>query len=156
MKAKTEVGRRRRRRRKGWRRRHGIFLRILGGYSIVLMCDAWCRATYKYQPPDNFTPLSSDSLSNSNPFSTVNLNGKELWFITTPVGAPLTKIRTINATDVKEGNPVLETKSGRGYCLKPDWDAEEEGVVIMVPNSEGVYREGIRTSPRVLEDGVLT
>ncbi|KAF8250169.1 hypothetical protein K440DRAFT_659625 [Wilcoxina mikolae CBS 423.85] len=95
---------------------------------------------YKYQPPENFTPLLSDSLSNRNPFSAANLSGKELWLITAPVGAPLTKIHSINPTDIAEGNPVLETKSGRSYCLKPNGDVEEEGAVIMVPNSEGVYR----------------
>jgi hypothetical protein len=84
-------------------------------------------------------------LRDSNPFSAANLKGKELWFITAPANAPLTKLPAIAPIDVAEGNPVLETKTGRSYCLKEDVDALDgsAGVSILFPDSKGLYRAGI-------------
>jgi len=107
---------------------------------------AYRDKTYRYQPPEDFTPLSSDDAArDSNPFSAANLKGKQLWFFTAPATAPLSKLPSFSAADVAKGNAVLETKGGRGYCLKADEDVLEAdaGVSIMAPDHKGVYRAGM-------------
>ncbi|KAA8906537.1 DNA-directed RNA polymerase I subunit RPA34.5-domain-containing protein [Sphaerosporella brunnea] len=96
--------------------------------------------TYRYQPPQNFTALSAaDSLRDSNPFSAANLKGKQLWFITAPANAPISRLPAFSPVDVAEGNPVMEIK-GRSFCLNEDTEALDGSVKIMFPDSKGVYR----------------
>ncbi|KAL7269236.1 hypothetical protein RUND412_008110 [Rhizina undulata] len=100
-----------------------------------------------YKPPPSFKIIPPSSSITSNPFSAKNLEGKELWFITAPSAAPLSKIEEINPVDVEEGNPILEAKNGRRYCLQSkgkceDGDDEEStaGISIAVPDGKGGYR----------------
>ncbi|CCX09797.1 DNA-directed RNA polymerase I subunit RPA34.5-domain-containing protein [Pyronema domesticum] len=96
------------------------------------------EVVYKYKAPIGFDPLSKDKSLKTSPFTAANLKGKEIWLISAPAGAPLTKLAKISAQDVAEGNPVLETKGGRSYLLK----SEEEGAeVVMVPGADGFYRQ---------------
>lgn len=46
----------------------------------------------------------------------------------------------------------METKSGRGYCLKTDDESLDDSAraTIMVPDSKGVYRAGMKPSAQVL------
>lgn len=100
-----------------------------------------------YEPPRDFTALPSGPLPDSHPFSARNLQGKELWFFTAPIHAPVSKLRDISVQDILDGAPILETTSGRRYCLKADDDAGEEGLAVMAPGSDGLYRAGTRADP---------
>lgn len=125
------------------------------GWGATADC-AYRDKTYRYQPPEDFTPLSSDDAArDSDPFSAANLKGKQLWFFTAPANAPLSKLPSFSAADVAKGNAVLETKGGRAYYLKADEDVLEAGagVSIMAPDHKGVYRAGLRQLGRLLESG---
>ena len=105
----------------------------------------FCRTTYIYHPPQDFSELAPSLAPKSNPFSAANLKGKQLWFITAPADAPLPKLASVAAEDVTQGAAVMETKSGRKFSFKVDEDALEEAtrVSVLAPDAKGVYREGI-------------
>lgn len=62
----------------------------------------------------------------------------------------MSRLRDISAQDILDGAPILETTSGRRYCLKTDDDVGEEGMAVMTPGSDGLYRAGTRALPLVL------
>ncbi|KAI5817029.1 DNA-directed RNA polymerase I subunit RPA34.5-domain-containing protein [Pyronema omphalodes] len=96
------------------------------------------KAVYKFKAPIGFDPLSKDKSLKTNPFTAANLKGKEIWLISAPAEAPLTKLAKIVAQDVAEGNPVMQTKGGRSYLLKNEEEGEK---VVMVPGADGFYRQ---------------
>lgn len=105
------------------------------------------QSKFVYAPPARFTLVTaSGSTSHSNPFSDRNLAGKELWFITAPIAAPLSKLTVVNMADMAAGVPTLQTASGNQYCMRSNDDAEEvgeaEGVELAVHDGRGGYRIG--------------
>ncbi|KAI5842468.1 DNA-directed RNA polymerase I subunit RPA34.5-domain-containing protein [Morchella snyderi] len=105
------------------------------------------KGSYKYAPPPEFKLVppgggGGGGGGGSNPFSAANLNGKELWLITAPLAAPLSKVDRISPADIAEGLPVLMTGSGRSYCLRTKEEGEEEGgeVGLFVPDGRGGYK----------------
>ncbi|KAH0609443.1 uncharacterized protein H6S33_012929 [Morchella sextelata] len=97
------------------------------------------KGSYKYAPPPEFKLVPPGG--GSNPFSAANLNGKELWFITAPLAAPLSKVDRISPADIAEGLPVLMTGSGRSYCLRTKEEEEGGGEVgLFVADGRGGYK----------------
>lgn len=102
-----------------------------------------------FTPPESFAQLSADSLPDTNPFSAKNLAGKELWFITAPASAPMTKLASVNPVDLAEGKPVLSTKSGRNFAMKPDEeDSDFSELHVLVANKDAQYAPGKFTACR--------
>lgn len=105
------------------------------------------QTKFVYVPPERFTLVTASSTDDrSNPFSDRNLAGKELWFITAPIAAPLSKLTAVNLADVAAGVPTMQTGSGKQYCMRSN-DAEEEeaaaeGVELAVHDGRGGYRIG--------------
>ncbi|KAI5806324.1 DNA-directed RNA polymerase I subunit RPA34.5-domain-containing protein [Geopyxis carbonaria] len=98
-------------------------------------------ASAAYKTPDTFHPPSRDSLlpPSTNPFSAKNLAGKELWLFTAPAAMPLHKLPSLIPASLVSGAPVVETKAGRGFCLKEDQEAV--GMVdLLTPDGDGLYR----------------
>lgn len=107
------------------------------------------KGSYKYAPPPSFKLVSASASGTANPFSAANLNGKELWFITAPLAAPLSKVDRISPADIAEGLPVLMTSSGRSYCLRSKDDEDEgagEEVDLFVAQGGGYRLAGKKIS----------
>lgn len=100
--------------------------------------------THIYAPPPHFTLAPVPTDGRSNPFSDRNLAGKELWFITAPVAAPLSKLAVVNLADIAASAPVMQTGSGKQYCIRSHDAVEEEieGVELAVHDGRGGYRIG--------------
>ncbi|CUS12266.1 unnamed protein product [Tuber aestivum] len=94
----------------------------------------------EYCPPTNFLRLPPPSPSGRNPFSSKNLAGKELWLISAPASAPLSKLGSVNAADVLENARVLGTSSGRMFSVRET--DEGAGVQVLVPDGRGGYLFG--------------
>lgn len=86
-------------------------------------------ASYAYTPPPQFSLVPPSTDIRSNPFSARNLAGKELWLIAAPLAAPLSKLGVLNLADVAAGAPMLQTGSGRQYCMRAQ-DAEDLDVAV--------------------------
>lgn len=86
-------------------------------------------ASYTYTPPPQFSLVPPSTDIRSNPFSARNLAGKELWLIAAPLAAPLSKMGVLNLADVAAGAPMLQTGSGRQYCMRAQ-DAEDLDVAV--------------------------
>lgn len=100
--------------------------------------------THTYAPPPHFTLAPVPTDGRSNPFSDRNLAGKELWFITAPIAAPLSKLAVVNLADIAASAPVMQTGSGKQYCIRSHDAVEEEieGVELAVHDGRGGYRIG--------------
>ncbi|KAG0633029.1 DNA-directed RNA polymerase I subunit RPA34.5-domain-containing protein [Tuber brumale] len=94
----------------------------------------------EYHPPVDFVRLPPPVPSSRNPFSSKNLAGKELWLISAPVSAPLSKLGSVNAADVLDNAQVLGTSSGRMFSVRET--DEGAGVQVLVPNGRGGYLLG--------------
>ncbi|PUU83556.1 DNA-directed RNA polymerase I subunit RPA34.5-domain-containing protein [Tuber borchii] len=94
-------------------------------------------------PPTDFLRLPSPPSSSGNPFSPKNLAGKELWLISAPSSAPLSKLRSVNAADVLDNAQVLGTSSGRRFSVRET--DEGAGVQVLVPDGRGGYLLGGRS-----------
>lgn len=91
----------------------------------------------EYHPPTDFLRLPSPPPSSGNPFSSKNLAGKELWLISAPASAPLSKLGSVNAADVRDNAQVLGTSSGRMFSVRET--DEGAGVQVLVPDGRGGY-----------------
>lgn len=91
---------------------------------------------YSYAPPPQFSLVPPSTSTRSNPFSAHNLAGKELWLISAPLAAPLSKLTVLNLADVAAGAPTLQTGSGKQYCLRTQ---DAESVEVAVHDGHGGY-----------------
>lgn len=110
------------------------------------------QTKFVYVPPEHFKLVTASSTDDrSNPFSDRNLAGKELWFITAPVAAPLSKLTVVNLADIAAGVPTLQTGSGKQYCMRSNNVEEEEaeGIELALHDGRSGYRIG-RIVPRPL------
>ena len=94
----------------------------------------------EYYPPSDFLRPPQPSPSSQNPFSSKNLAGKELWLISAPASAPLSKLGSVNAADVLDNAQVLGTSSGRMFSVRET--DEGAGVQVLVPDGGGRYLLG--------------
>jgi len=94
----------------------------------------------EYYPPSDFLRLPPPSPSHRNPFSSENLAGKELWLISAPASAPLSKLGSINAADLLDNAQVLGTNSGRMFSVRET--DEGAGVQVLGSDEGGRYLLG--------------
>lgn len=105
----------------------------------------------EYHPPTDFLRLPSPPPSSENPFSSKNLAGKELWLISAPASAPLSKLGSVNAADVLDNAQVLGTSSGRMFSVRET--DEGAGVQVLVPDGRGGYLLGESCSTTIAVPG---
>ncbi|PWW71639.1 hypothetical protein C7212DRAFT_232948 [Tuber magnatum] len=105
--------------------------------------SASAESDEEYRPPADFLRLAPPSPSGRNPFSSKNLAGKELWLISAPASAPLSKLGTVNAADMLDNAQVLGTSSGRMFSVRET--DEGAGIQVLVPDGRGGYLPGGKT-----------
>ncbi|KAL3426281.1 hypothetical protein PVAG01_03072 [Phlyctema vagabunda] len=103
-----------------------------------------------FVPPKGFETkaINEESASASELFSKSNLEGKEIWYITTPASTPLSAVKEISLKAVKKGKAVL-SQDGNDYGFVQD-DTEDNGFTkIMLPTGKG-YRANANKFAQVL------
>lgn len=77
-----------------------------------------------------------------------NLDGKQLWHITTPMGVPVSSIESLAVNVISGGEPVL-THKGTAYRLQENQLGAEKQKSLLIPGKDGnVYRRQRRPVSR--------
>lgn len=71
-------------------------------------------------------------------FSQAQLDGKQVWYITTPASLPVTLVHdlTIPMEDAEKGKPVL-THNGEDYRMAFDNPSASSAFRLLVPDKKG-------------------
>ncbi|KAK2831905.1 hypothetical protein FQN49_007052, partial [Arthroderma sp. PD_2] len=94
-----------------------------------------------FKPPQGFQfmPKTSSQPSDISHLLS-NLDGKQLWHITAPVGVPVSSIETLAMNAITNGEPVL-THKGTSYRLHENQLSAGKQKSLLVPDKNGnVYR----------------
>lgn len=75
-------------------------------------------------------------------FSSSNLEGKEIWYITAPASVPLSSIDDLSSQAIEKRENIL-SHNGDGYSFVPDANEGEAITKVMVPSSS---KSGYHTS----------
>jgi hypothetical protein len=99
--------------------------------------------TIDYSPPAGFEKHSSNQEGKtkvSQVFSSSNLAGKQLWYITAPASVPISSVKEVSLQNVQLGKPALSL-NGREYGFVQGHADEKGCAKIMVPdgNSPGYH-----------------
>ncbi|EFQ97516.1 hypothetical protein MGYG_00557 [Nannizzia gypsea CBS 118893] len=98
--------------------------------------------TKAFKPPPGFQFMQKSSTQPSNISQLLsNLDGKQLWHITAPIGVPVSSIEAIAMDAITSGEPVL-THKGTAYKLQESQlGGSEKQKSLLVPDKNGnVYR----------------
>ena len=98
--------------------------------------------TKAYKPPQGFQFMQKSSTQPSDISQLLsNLDGKQLWHITTPIGIPVSSIESLAMDAITSGEPVL-THKGTAYKLQENQlGSSEKQKSLLVPDKNGnVYR----------------
>lgn len=99
------------------------------------------KETAPYQPPSGFELASLDEPSSASQLLTRwNLEGKEIWYITTPASVPISSIREASLANLKQGSAIL-SHHDNNYGFIQGSSEDVTYTKVMVPNSaEDGYR----------------
>ncbi|DAA75023.1 TPA_exp: Uncharacterized protein A8136_2121 [Trichophyton benhamiae CBS 112371] len=98
--------------------------------------------TKAYKPPPGFQFMQKSSTQPSDISQLLsNLDGKQLWHITAPIGIPVSSIESLAMDAITSGEPVL-THKGTAYKLQENQlGGSEKQKSLLVPDKNGnVYR----------------
>ncbi|OAL75249.1 hypothetical protein A7D00_0847 [Trichophyton violaceum] len=98
--------------------------------------------TKAYKPPPGFQFMQKSSTQPSDISQLLsNLDGKQLWHITAPIGIPVSSIESLAMDAITSGEPVL-THKGTAYKLQENQlGSSEKQKSLLVPDKNGnVYR----------------
>ena len=96
------------------------------------------RPTQAYVPPKGFNsvPCNDKTTSNSTRIFD-NLEGKQIWHITAPVGVSLQHLHEIDMSTATKGEAVLEHK-GTSYGLSKAEQSDDGAREVVVPKGNGL------------------
>jgi len=93
-----------------------------------------------YEPPQDFEAASITFEPSSHMdgiFAPMNLEGKQIWHITTPASVPITSVHAIPIQKTQDGSSILSHK-GTDYGLVPDTaDSVSSEHTLLFPSSRG-------------------
>jgi hypothetical protein len=112
------------------------------------------RPAQTFIPPKGFTAVSySDKTTSKSARIFDNLEGKQVWHITAPVGVSLSELKEIAMESAINGGAVLQHK-GTSYSCSTSEQGEEGTCEVMVPSKNG-YKAG-RSNHCILKASLLT
>lgn len=98
-----------------------------------------------YTPPDDFTMLSESNDEKQKVmqvFSSSNLAGKQLWYITAPVSVPISAVKQVSLRDVQLGRPALSL-NGHHYGFVEEQAGDVGNSKALIPDGKStMYRVG--------------
>ncbi len=98
------------------------------------------RTIPPYEPPQDFEAASITFEPSSHMdgiFAPMNLEGKQIWHITTPASVPITSVHDIPMQKTQDGSSILSYK-GTDYGLVPDTaDSISSEPALLFPSSPG-------------------
>ncbi|KAL8771679.1 MAG: hypothetical protein Q9209_002870 [Squamulea sp. 1 TL-2023] len=92
----------------------------------------------EYNPPLGFeacTITRSSARRLQRAFGKEALQGKQIWYITTPAGVPISSIREVPIRKVAEGNSIISYKSD-DYGLFTEADSIDREKLLLLPSLE--------------------
>jgi hypothetical protein len=99
------------------------------------------RPAQAYVPPKGFSAVPCNNKTTAKSAHIFdNLEGKQVWHITAPVGVSLKDLSEIAMDSARRGEPVLQHK-GTSYGLSNLEQGEDGACEVMVPHKNG-YRTG--------------
>ncbi|KAM5462853.1 hypothetical protein MferCBS49748_006245 [Microsporum ferrugineum] len=102
-----------------------------------------------FKPPPGFQFMQKSSSQPSDISQLLsNLDGKQLWHITAPMGVPVSSIESLAVNAISGGEPVL-THKGTAYRLQENQLGVEKQKSLLIPGKDGnVYRRQRRPVSR--------
>lgn len=99
------------------------------------------RPAQAFVPPKGFTAvICNDKTISKSARIFKNLEGKQIWHITAPVGVSLNDLKEIAMDNAMNGGAVLQHK-GMSYGFSTSEEREHVSCEVMVPHKNG-YKAG--------------